>query len=72
MERTVALLLETVSQLTGLSESRLRRWDTTGFFVPSYALPDRRRPHSRIYSLEDFIALQTIVKLMGHGVSHQA
>lgn len=71
METTVALLLETVSQLTGLSESRLRRWDNTGFFTPSYAMPNRRRPHSRIYSLEDFIALQAIVKLMELGVSHQ-
>jgi uncharacterized protein (DUF433 family) len=68
MEPTVALLLETVSQLTGLSESRLRRWDTTGFFTPSYALPNRRRPHSRIYSLEDLIALQAIVRLLENGV----
>jgi uncharacterized protein (DUF433 family) len=68
MEPTVALLLETVSQLTGLSEARLRRWDNTGFFKPSYALPEQRRPHSRIYSLEDFIALQAIVRLLENGV----
>jgi uncharacterized protein (DUF433 family) len=68
MEPPVALLLETVSQLTGLSESRLRRWDNSGFFEPSYALPERRRPHSRIYSLEDYIALQAIVRLLENGV----
>jgi uncharacterized protein (DUF433 family) len=71
MEALIALSLETVSRLTGLSPARLRRWDSSGFFVPGFASPDGRRPRRRVYSLQDLIALHTIVRLMENGVSHR-
>jgi uncharacterized protein (DUF433 family) len=66
-----AFTIDVISRLTGFSEARLRRWDTTGFFTPSYALRDRRKPHSRIFSLEDLIALQVIGRLLESGVPHR-
>jgi uncharacterized protein (DUF433 family) len=66
---TPAFSIDTVARLTGLSRSRLRRWDTTGFFNPSYALPDRRKPYSRIYSFEDVVVLRAVVDLQERGVS---
>ncbi|MGA8402528.1 MAG: MerR family transcriptional regulator, partial [Stellaceae bacterium] len=49
-----------VEHLTGLTISRLRYWDRTEFFVPSYADENRRSAYSRIYSFKDVAALRTI------------
>src|SRR5581483_10603442 len=65
----VAFTARTVSKLTGLSERQLHHWDRTGFFVPSNADPERRRPQSRIYSFDDVVGLRTIAKLREQGVS---
>jgi DNA-binding transcriptional MerR regulator len=60
--------LDAVARVTGLSASQLQRWDRSGFFRPSQADPNRRRPGSRIYSREDLVALRTIAKLREAGV----
>ncbi|HET8523695.1 MAG TPA: DUF433 domain-containing protein [Thermomicrobiales bacterium] len=65
-----AFTIETAARLTGLSVHQLRRWDQTDFFVPSLADPNRQRPFSRIYSLQDIVGLRTIAKLIERGVSH--
>ena len=46
----IAFTSDTVSRFTDLSIRQLHYWDRTGFFVPSFADPNRRRPHSRVYS----------------------
>ena len=51
---------EQVERLTGLTVSRLRYWDRTKFFVPSYADANRRSAYSRVYSFKDVAALRTI------------
>jgi len=49
-----------VYRLTGLSRGRLRYWDRTGFFAPSYADDNPRLPFSRIYSFKDIVALRVL------------
>ena len=51
---------EHVMRLTDLSKSQLRYWDKTGFFAPSFADENRRRPHSRAYSFLDVVCLQIL------------
>lgn len=65
----VAFDLDAVSRITGLSLSRIRRWDRMGFYQPAYADPNRRRPGSRIYSEDDVIALKVIAELRERGAS---
>lgn len=65
----IAFTADTVADLTGLSVSQLRRWDRTGFFSPWRADPNRRRPYSRLYSLDNVIALRVIARLREAGVS---
>jgi uncharacterized protein (DUF433 family) len=65
----IAFTADTVAPLTGLSVRQLHRWDRTGFFVPSFADPNRRRPHSRVYSFADVVGLRTIARLRQQGVS---
>lgn len=65
----IAFTTDTVARLTGLSARQLHGWDRTGFFVPSHADPNRRRPYSRVYSFADVVALRTIAKLRERGVS---
>lgn len=65
----LAFTADLVAGLTGLSVSQLHRWDRNGFFHPSLADPDRRRPYSRIYSLPDVVALRAIAELRNAGVS---
>jgi uncharacterized protein (DUF433 family) len=51
---------EHVERLTGVSKHQLRYWDRTGFFVPSLADENRRRPNSRIYSFRDVVCLKVL------------
>lgn len=60
--------IEHVARVTGLSVPQLQRWDRTGFFHPSRADPNRRRPGSRIYSGNEVLALAAIAKLREVGV----
>jgi uncharacterized protein (DUF433 family) len=71
MSRTLAFTADVAARLTGVSESRLRRWDNDGFYSPSYANPNRRSPYSRIYSFLDLVALRTISRINKLGVSIQ-
>jgi uncharacterized protein (DUF433 family) len=65
----IAFTADTVSKLTGLTVRQLQHWDRVGFFTPSLADPERRRPHSRIYSFQDVVSLRTIARLRERGVS---
>ena len=51
---------EQVERLTSLSKTRLRYWDKSDFFKPSYAGADPRLPYSRFYSFRDVVALRTL------------
>jgi uncharacterized protein (DUF433 family) len=53
-----------VERLTGISQHRLRYWDRTDFFSPSYAAPDRRAAYSRVYSFRDVAALRVLSVLI--------
>jgi DNA-binding transcriptional MerR regulator len=58
-----ALSADQVAKLTGLTKTRLFKWDREGFFQPSFAAKNRRLPYSRIYSFEDVLALRTLAIL---------
>jgi uncharacterized protein (DUF433 family) len=58
-----AFTADQVERLTGLSEARLREWDRTGFFAPTFAFENRRSPYSRIYSFKDVVGLRTLAIL---------
>ena len=66
-----AFTIDQAARLAGLSEVQIRRWDETGFFSPSFALENRRRPFSRIYSVQDLIGLRALAQLRDRGVSVQ-
>lgn len=66
-----AFTSETVSHLTNLSIRQLHYWDQTGFFTPSFADSNTKRPHSRIYSFQDVVGLRAIAKLRDAGVTLQ-
>jgi DNA-binding transcriptional MerR regulator len=51
---------EQVERITGLTKRRLRYWDETGFFKPSYVEDNPRLPYSRFYSFKDIVALRTL------------
>ncbi|WP_064686579.1 DUF433 domain-containing protein [Rhizobium bangladeshense] len=55
---------EQVSRLTGLSVDRLRYWDRTAFFSPSFAADNRRIAFSRVYSFTDIAALRVLSVLI--------
>lgn len=65
----VAFTTNLVADLTGLSVSQLQRWDRNGFYQPWRADPNRRRPHSRVYSLPDVVSLRAIAELRKAGAS---
>ena len=53
--------VEHVAQITGLTKSRLTRWDNLGFFSPEYiGDDDRRNPYARVYSFVDLVGLRTL------------
>lgn len=51
---------EQTARLTGISQTQLRYWDRTGFFIPSLAYEDRRSAYSRVYSFRDIACLRVI------------
>lgn len=63
MDELFAFSIERASRLTGLSVSRLRRWDQIGLYSPTFADEDRSRPYSRIYSFRDIVGLRTLAQL---------
>jgi uncharacterized protein (DUF433 family)/DNA-binding transcriptional MerR regulator len=59
-----AFSVEHAARVTGLSMSRLTRWDKEGFFSPEYAdEEDRGNPYSRVYSFIDLVGLRTLALL---------
>lgn len=56
-----AFCVDHVSQITGLSKTRLARWDRLGFFSPEYSGDDERHyPYARVYSFVDLVGLRTL------------
>ena len=55
---------EQVARLTGLSVHKLRYWDRTKFFLPTYAAENRRVAYSRVYSFMDIAALRVLAVLI--------
>ena len=56
-----AFCVDHVAQITGLSKTRLARWDRLGFFPPEYiGDDDRRNPYARVYSFVDLVGLRTL------------
>lgn len=55
-----AFTIDQVSRLTGLSRRQLESWDRDGFFTPSLASENRRRPLSRICPLQDVMSLRVL------------
>lgn len=52
------------ARVTGLTKSRLTRWDREGFFSPEHAdEEDRGNPYSRVYSFVDLVGLRTLAIL---------
>jgi hypothetical protein len=59
-----AFSVDHASRLTGLSKTRLTRWDREGFFSPECADPDDAgNPYGRVYSFTDLVGLRTLAIL---------
>lgn len=59
----LAFTLEQASRATGISESRIRYWDSTGVLSPSLVDDEHGGAYSRIYSFRDLVGLRTIAEL---------
>jgi uncharacterized protein (DUF433 family) len=60
----LAFSVDHAERVTGLSKSRLTRWDKLNFFSPEYAdEEDRGNPYSRVYSFNDLVGLKTLAVL---------
>ena len=56
-----AFSVDHAARVTGLSKSRLTRWDRLGFFSPEYVGDgDRGNPYARVYSFGDLVGLRTL------------
>ncbi len=56
-----AFSVDHASRVTGLTKSRLTRWDSLGFFSPEYLdEDDRGNPYARVYSYTDLVGLRTL------------
>ena len=56
-----AFSVDHVSDVTGLSKSRLTRWDKLGFFSPEHLDEnDRGNAYARVYSFIDLVGLRTL------------
>lgn len=72
MAPLMAFTVEQAARVTGVSERRIRYWDTTGVLVPSLAYGNRRSPFGRIYAFRDLVGLRTLGELRDRcGFSHQ-
>ena len=59
-----AFSVDHAARVTGLSKSRLTRWDREGFFSPEHIDPDDRgNPYARVYSVSDLVGLRTLAIL---------
>ncbi|QIG78503.1 DUF433 domain-containing protein [Stakelama tenebrarum] len=56
-----AFSVDHAARVTGLSKSRLTRWDKLGLFSPEHLDDeDRGNPYSRVYSFRDLVGLRTL------------
>lgn len=57
----IAFSVEHAAKVTGLSKSRLTRWDNLGFFSPEHLdEDDRGNAYARVYSFRDLVGLRTL------------
>lgn len=60
----MAFSVDHAARVTGLSKSRLTRWDKRGFFSPEHMdEEDRGNPYARVYSFNDLVGLRTLAIL---------
>lgn len=60
-----AFSVDHAERVTGLSKSRLTRWDREGFFSPERVdESDRGNAYSRVYSFSDLVGLRTLAILI--------
>lgn len=60
----MAFSVDHAARVTGLSKSRLTRWDKLGFFSPEHLDEDTRgSPYCRVYSFRDLVGLRTLAIL---------
>lgn len=52
-----------VARLAGISRGRLRYWEKTGTFEPTYIDSPYPGPYTRIYSFQDLVNLRAIARL---------
>lgn len=72
MARFLGFTLDQAARLSGLSAERLRYWDETDFFKPSYR-NEAGRPFGRVYAFRDVVGLRTLGILRDtHHVSLQS
>lgn len=51
---------EQAARLSGVSLNQLRRWDSDGFFTPSFRASQPHVPYGRIYSFRDIVSLRVL------------
>lgn len=61
--------VDQTAQLTDLSADTLRRWDVDDVFRPALVDENRRRPISRLYSVQDVVILRTLAQAKAFGVA---
>lgn len=59
----LAFTVEHAARVAGVSERRVRYWDTTGVLSPSISHEGPRTPYGRIYSFRDLVGLRTLADL---------
>lgn len=59
----MAFTVEHAAHVAGVSERRIRYWDTTGVLSPSLSHDTPRTPYGRIYSFRDLVGLRTLADL---------
>jgi uncharacterized protein (DUF433 family) len=59
----MAFTADQVARLSGITRSRLRYWEQTGTFWPTYVETHETGPYRRIYSFQDLVNLRAMARL---------
>lgn len=59
----MAFTTDQVARLAGISRGRLRYWEQTGTFEPTYVEAPYSGPYRRIYSFQDLVNLRAMARL---------